>query len=219
MSPCTYSVLPKSATSALMKKSVLRNAEKKPVMKPVLLYPMVFSQPRKMRPTRNPSSRRGTKRCTNARKGSMENSVAPMPLGMPMPRHCRKLSRPKTAPMAAPPAGPRAAAAMAMGMMLSVMDSGPIGIVPIGVNENTIRMAVIRPRMTRDLVLVLRFIFDFPPCYRSLRRGMQHKIRLHLNTGGGKCKPVIARFRLAGEKSFAFWRDMRYTFLRRDASC
>ncbi len=50
--------------------------------------------------------------------------------------------------MAAPPAGPMATAAIATGMMFSVMERGPMGIVPIGVNENTMRMAVRRPIRT-----------------------------------------------------------------------
>ena len=72
-----------------------------------------------------------------------------------MPKHCMKLNNPKTVPMMSPPMGPRATAAMAIGMMFSVMTSGPIGIDPMGVSENTTTIAVSKPSNTMDLVLNL----------------------------------------------------------------
>ena len=60
--------------------------------------------------------------------------------------------------MARPPFGPSAIAAMAMGMMLSVIESGPMGMVPMGVKEKRISNAVIRPRIARERTSVCFFI-------------------------------------------------------------
>ena len=112
------------------------------------------------------------KRWMNARNGEMLNSIAPMPLGMPTPMHWRKLIRPNTQPMARPPFGPSAIAAMATGMVLSVMTSGPTGMLPIGVNENTITRAVIRPRIARarTSIFLVAVIFSYLLLPRVLLR-------------------------------------------------
>ncbi len=161
MSPCTYSVFPKSSTRALMKKAVLRKAEKKPARKQAGRAPGFLSKRRNSAPTRRPSRARGTKRWINARKGSMLNSMTPMPLGTPTPTHWRKLSSPKTQPMASPPMGPRAMAAMAMGITFRVMESGPMGMVPMGVKEKRISSAVIRPRIAKARTSNFLFIFHY----------------------------------------------------------
>jgi hypothetical protein len=48
-----------------------------------------------------------------------------------------------------------------MGMMLRVIDSGPIGIEPMGVSENRATTAVRRPSSTSERTLNFSFILNF----------------------------------------------------------
>ena len=84
-----------------------------------------------------------------------------------MLRHCKKLKRPKIEPMIRPPTGPSAIAAIAIGMILSVIESGPIGMVPRGVNENTISIAVKSARIVKARMFILFAFFIFSSYCRS----------------------------------------------------